>query len=161
MRHAILGVGGVGGFVGAVLAHGGDEVTAIVRPESLARHPSRLTLESPLGSATGRIECSATVEQSCDVLWIAVKATQLDEALAAISAPERIGMIVPLLNGIDHVALLRARYGHCGRVERAASRSAGNTRPDTARLGHARAFVTACIREAVAGQSATRIWDSA
>ena len=128
MRHAILGVGGVGGFVGAVLAHGGDEVTAIVRPESLARHPSRLTLESPLGSATGRIECSATFEQSCDVLWIAVKATQLDEALAAISAPERIGMIVPLLNGIDHVALLRARYGHArvvpatilGEYERAA-----------------------------------------
>jgi len=112
MRHAILGVGGVGGFVGAVLAHGGEHVTAVVRPESLATYPSRLTLESPLGSTTGPIECSTTVAQSFDLLWIAVKATQLDEALASVTAPERIRTIVPLLNGIDHVALLRDRYGH-------------------------------------------------
>jgi 2-dehydropantoate 2-reductase len=45
------------------------------------------------------------------VLWLTVKATQLDESLRAIANPEAVRAIVPLLNGIDHVALLRSRYG--------------------------------------------------
>ena len=36
MRHAVLGVGGVGGFVGAVLAHGGEQVTLLLRPDCAA-----------------------------------------------------------------------------------------------------------------------------
>jgi 2-dehydropantoate 2-reductase len=44
-------------------------------------------------------------------LWIAVKATQLDAALGAFKKPESVRAIVPLLNGIDHLALLRAKYG--------------------------------------------------
>ena len=41
------------------------------------------------------------------------KATQLEAALALAPA-ERVGdaVVVPLLNGIDHVALLRDRYEH-------------------------------------------------
>ena len=47
------------------------------------------------------------------MLWITVKATQLDAALRSVVVkPEAIGAIVPLLNGIDHVALLRSRFGH-------------------------------------------------
>jgi 2-dehydropantoate 2-reductase len=46
-----------------------------------------------------------------DVLWLTVKATQLEPALSAITNPFAVTAIVPLLNGIDHVALLRARYG--------------------------------------------------
>jgi 2-dehydropantoate 2-reductase len=50
-----------------------------------------------------------------DVLWITVKATQLEPALAALINPDAVRGIVPLLNGIDHISLLRARYGS-GRV---------------------------------------------
>ena len=46
-----------------------------------------------------------------DVLWITVKATQLDAALTAIKNPGAVRAIVPLLNGVDHVALLRSKYG--------------------------------------------------
>jgi 2-dehydropantoate 2-reductase len=46
-----------------------------------------------------------------DVLWITVKATQLELALAALTQPESVGAIVPLLNGIDHIPLLRSKYG--------------------------------------------------
>jgi 2-dehydropantoate 2-reductase len=46
-----------------------------------------------------------------DVLWLTVKATQLEAALPAIKSPDAIRAIVPLLNGIDHLPLLRARYG--------------------------------------------------
>jgi len=44
------------------------------------------------------------------VLWIATKTYQLDDALVAIENVPH--MIVPLLNGIDHIAVLRSRYGH-------------------------------------------------
>src|SRR5207247_5030346 len=43
---------------------------------------------------------------------VTVKAAQLDAALA-VAPPEAVGqaLVVPLLNGIDHVAVLRERYG--------------------------------------------------
>ncbi len=42
-----------------------------------------------------------------------MKATQLESALRSVSEdPQQLGAVVPLLNGIDHVALLRARFGH-------------------------------------------------
>ena len=111
MRHAILGVGGVGGLIGAALAKSGEAVTVIVRPEALKDYPSELSLESPLGSFAVSVERAASITQPFDVLWITVKATQLDAALHAVVDPDRIGAIVPLLNGIDHVAILRSRYG--------------------------------------------------
>jgi 2-dehydropantoate 2-reductase len=48
---------------------------------------------------------------AADVLWITVKATQLEPALTALKNPDAVHAIVPLLNGIDHAALLRGRYG--------------------------------------------------
>ena len=112
MRHAILGAGGVGGLVGAALAKSGDSVTVVVRPEVLKDYPAELSLESPFGSFSVPVEHAAQVNQPFDVLWIAVKATHLEAALDSVVNAEQIGAIVPLLNGIDHVAMLRARFGH-------------------------------------------------
>jgi 2-dehydropantoate 2-reductase len=114
LRHAILGAGGVGGLMGACLAKSGDSVTLVVRAESFAQYPEALRLESPFGNFQVPISKAAEVPQ-CDVLWITVKATQLDAALRAVTRPEAVGATVPLLNGIDHVASLRAKYG-AGRV---------------------------------------------
>ncbi|MGO9939207.1 MAG: ketopantoate reductase family protein [Terracidiphilus sp.] len=114
MRHAILGAGGVGGLVGACLAHAGESVTLVVRPETLERYPKQLKLESPFGNFA--VDVTVAVEvPPVDVLWLTVKATQLEPALTALQNPDSVTAIVPLLNGIDHVALLRARYGS-GRV---------------------------------------------
>ena len=110
MKHAILGVGGVGGLIGACLAHAGESVTLVVRRETLARYPKQLSLQSPMGNFSVDAGVAAEVPPT-DVLWLAVKATQLDDALRSITSPEAVGAIVPLLNGIDHVALLRAKYG--------------------------------------------------
>jgi 2-dehydropantoate 2-reductase len=113
MRHAILGAGGVGGLMGAALAKSGDAVTMVLRPQALKDYPAELSLESPLGSFSVPVDRAAEVAQPYDVLWITVKATQLDSALRSVVAkPEALGAIVPLLNGIDHVALLRSRFGH-------------------------------------------------
>jgi 2-dehydropantoate 2-reductase len=114
MRHAILGAGGVGGLIGACLAHAGASVTLVVRREALAQYPRQLQLESAFGNFTVDVAVAADVP-AVDVLWITVKATQLESALTALKNPDAVQAIVPLLNGIDHVALLRGRYGS-GRV---------------------------------------------
>jgi 2-dehydropantoate 2-reductase len=114
LRHAILGVGGVGGLIGASLARLGDLVTLVVRRESLASYPDQLKLESPFGNFSAPVARSAEVPP-VDVLWIAVKATQLEESLVSITNPDKITAMVPLLNGVDHIAFLRKRYG-AGRV---------------------------------------------
>jgi 2-dehydropantoate 2-reductase len=110
LKHAILGVGGVGGLIGAALAKSGASVTLIVRPETLAKYPKELQLESPFGNFTVPVDC-ATEVPAVDVLWLTVKATQLESALKALRDPAAVKSIVPLLNGIDHLALLRAKYG--------------------------------------------------
>ena len=114
MRHAILGAGGVGGLVGACLAHSGASVTMVVRAETLGQYPKTLRLESAFGNFTVDVALAAEVPP-VDVLWITVKATQLESALSAVKNPQAARAFVPLLNGIDHVALLRSRYG-AGRV---------------------------------------------
>jgi len=113
MRHAVLGAGGVGGLIGGVLAKSGDEVMMVVRPEKLSDYPAELSVESPLGSFTVPVKWSSNISQPVEVLWVTVKATQLQEALRSVMVkPEEIGAVVPLLNGIDHIALLRAQFGH-------------------------------------------------
>jgi 2-dehydropantoate 2-reductase len=110
LKHAILGAGGVGGLIGACLARCGDSVTMVVRPESLANYPKHIQLESAFGNFTVPVALASTVP-AADVLWITVKATQLDSALASFTNADSVGTIVPLLNGIDHLEMLRARYG--------------------------------------------------
>jgi 2-dehydropantoate 2-reductase len=110
MKHAILGPGGVGGLMGACLAKIGESVTMVVRPETLEQYPRQLHLESPFGNFTVPIERTSKVPP-VDVLWIAVKATQLEIALHSIPTADIAGGLVPLLNGVDHIALLRSCYG--------------------------------------------------
>lgn len=110
LRHAILGAGGVGGLIGPSLAHFGAPVTLVVRRETVADYPQRLKLESPFGKFDVPVSISCEVPP-VDVLWLTVKATQLDESLRAITNPSAIHAIVPLLNGIDHISVLRSRYG--------------------------------------------------
>jgi 2-dehydropantoate 2-reductase len=111
LRHAILGAGGVGGLMGACLARSGAPATLVVRPESLAQYPEQLQLESAFGDFTVTVARASEVPP-CDVLWLTVKATELAPALATLTKPESVGAIVPLLNGIDHLALLRSKYGN-------------------------------------------------
>jgi 2-dehydropantoate 2-reductase len=110
LRHAILGAGGIGGLIGACLAHFGDSVTLVVRPETLGQYPRHLHLESSFGNIDAEVACAAEVP-AADVLWITVKATQLSSALTEFTNPTSVRAIVPLLNGIDHLSLLRSKYG--------------------------------------------------
>ena len=113
MRHAILGAGGVGGLIGVALAKAGESVTLVLRPGALKNYPAEVSLENRVGTFQVPVELAESVAQPFDVLWVTVKATQLDSALrSVVIQPEQLGAVVPLLNGVDHVALLRAKFGH-------------------------------------------------
>jgi len=109
MKHAILGAGAIGGLVGAVLSSLGEDVTVVVRAEKLSSYPANLTLERPSGLLTAPAKAVATLAASVDVLWIATKTYQLQAALEEVQVSP--GRVVPLLNGVDHVEALRARFG--------------------------------------------------
>ena len=100
----------MGGLIGACLARNGAQVTMVVRAASLPNYPHELKLESPFGKVSVPVSVSAEVP-AVDVLWLTVKATQLQESLTTIKNPGAVSAIVPLLNGIDHIEFLRARYG--------------------------------------------------
>ncbi|HEV2522860.1 MAG TPA: ketopantoate reductase C-terminal domain-containing protein [Candidatus Acidoferrales bacterium] len=85
----------------------------MLRPETLKSYPAELSLESPLGSFSVPLDRTAIVAAPFDVLWVTVKETQLEAALGTVKVPpDQLGAVVPLLNGMDHVPLLRARFGH-------------------------------------------------
>lgn len=112
MIHAVLGSGGLGGFLGGALAGAGQPVTLILRAQTLESHPDTLSVTSRvLGNFETPVHRATQVAQPVDVLWLTVKATQLDTALTAVPH-DSVGdaLIVPLLNGVEHVARLRAHF---------------------------------------------------
>jgi 2-dehydropantoate 2-reductase len=109
MKHAILGAGAIGGLIGTALASLGEDVAVLVRPERLAEYPKSLTLERPSGTITAPAKPVAALTEPVDVLWIATKTYQLQTALEAVKSSP--GLVLPLLNGADHIEALRERFG--------------------------------------------------
>ncbi len=112
MRHAIVGAGGIGGLLGAALARAGASVVFIMRPQTLADYQGQVAVQSVvLGDFVVRVGAAAAVENEVDVVWVSTKATQLERALE-LAPSERVGYatVIPLLNGVDHVPILRRRY---------------------------------------------------
>jgi 2-dehydropantoate 2-reductase len=108
---AILGPGGVGGFLAAALARAGTE-TLVVAHDQTAALIERDGIEVRsvrLGDFSARPRAVASLEEPVDVLLVATKSTGLDAALERVrSEPE---LVVPLLNGLDHMQVLRERFG--------------------------------------------------
>jgi 2-dehydropantoate 2-reductase len=108
---AILGSGAVGALLGAELARV-DVATVLVTTEGSADAIGRdgVHVESPaFGDHTERVRAVTALEAPPGTLVVAVKAPHLEAALERIAGePETV---VPLLNGVDHLAVLRARFG--------------------------------------------------
>jgi 2-dehydropantoate 2-reductase len=111
MKFAIFGTGGVGGYFGGKLAQAGEDVTFIARGGHLsAIQQTGLSVDSIGGDflvhpakATDSPQSVGTV----DVVILAVKAWQLDDAVIQIkSLVGENTVIVPLMNGIEHMEIL-------------------------------------------------------
>ena len=131
IRVAVLGPGGIGGLLAALLVRRGDRVTCLAPPATaahLAEHG--LELRSPtLGDARVAVEAASRLDHPVDVVFVTVKATQLATAVEAVPADVLSdGLVVPFLNGIDHMAWLRERYP-AGQVV------AGTIRIESTRVG--------------------------
>ncbi|AOR34594.1 2-dehydropantoate 2-reductase [Streptomyces fodineus] len=110
---AILGPGGTGGLLAALLSHCGHRVICLAQDrtaDTLRR--GGITVRSPqFGEFTAPVEADTELREPVDACLIAVKHTALDAALTRVP-PAALGdaLVVPILNGVEHPAVLRARY---------------------------------------------------
>ncbi|MFJ4831267.1 ketopantoate reductase family protein [Streptomyces sp. NPDC088747] len=111
---AVLGPGGVGGLLAALLARAGHRVICLARDETARtlRADGIRVRSGHFGDFTARVEADTELREPVDAILIAVKATALDAALerVPVGAPGD-GLLVPFLNGVEHPAALRERYG--------------------------------------------------
>jgi 2-dehydropantoate 2-reductase len=108
---AILGPGGVGGFLAAALARAGTDTLVIARDETATLiERDGIALQSVrLGDFTAHPRAEPTLDEPVDALFVATKASGLDDALQRIKTTPPL--VIPLLNGLDHMVTLRARFG--------------------------------------------------
>ena len=116
MKFAILATGGVGGYFGGKLAQAGEDVTFIARGKHLAAIlDSGLRVDSINGNFLvhpARATDSLQTIQRPDVILLAVKAWQLDEAIQQMTPLVGKGTIIlPLLNGMEHMDTLVNTFG--------------------------------------------------
>jgi 2-dehydropantoate 2-reductase len=111
---AILGPGGIGGLLAGLLSRAGHQVICL-SGEDTATHlrTQGVRVRSPrFGDFTAPVTADTELRVPVDAVLITVKHTALDAALARVpSAALGDALLVPFLNGVEHPAALRARYG--------------------------------------------------
>lgn len=110
MKVAVLGPGGVGGLLAGVLDRAGTDVVLVARESTAAVIAERgLRISSvTFGDFTARPRAVARLEEPVDALIVATKAAGLQAALQRVDVEP--GVVLPLLNGLDHLAVLRERF---------------------------------------------------
>ena len=110
---AVLGPGGVGGFLGALLARAGDAVLVLASDETArAIAEDGLRVESQkFGNFAVTVATAPRLLHPVDACFITVKATHLREAVDRVPADALgAGLVIPFLNGLEHVDFLRSVY---------------------------------------------------
>ena len=110
MRIAVLGPGGVGGLLAGVLDRAGSEVTVVARePTAEVIGERGISVSSAtFGDFVARPRAVPSLTEAVDALLVATKADGLEGGLSRIAAEP--GVVLPLLNGLDHLATLRERF---------------------------------------------------
>jgi 2-dehydropantoate 2-reductase len=120
---AVLGPGAVGGVVAVGFADAGVDVVCLARPDTAeVIRSGGLSLRQGERVQTVRPRVETELREPVELLLVTVKAPALDEALERVQAPPEV--VVPLLNGIEHLDTLRERLpesqvvgGSIGRIE--------------------------------------------
>jgi 2-dehydropantoate 2-reductase len=110
MRVAVLGPGGVGGLLAGLLDRAGTEVLVLARDSTAAVIADQgIHVESvTFGDFVAHPPATARLGEPVDALIVATKAAGLMPALDRIEAQPTV--VLPLLNGLDHIAPLRERF---------------------------------------------------
>ncbi|MBM3647952.1 MAG: 2-dehydropantoate 2-reductase [Alphaproteobacteria bacterium] len=115
MKILILGAGAIGGYVGGRLQQSGADVTFLVRPaRQQALQRDGLVIKSKKGDAVLKVKSALGGNEGgpYDIVLLTCKAYDLDSALDAIAPAVGAGTtVVPLLNGMNHIDRLVARFG--------------------------------------------------
>lgn len=115
MKILILGAGGIGGLLGARLIEAGADVTFLVRDKRRSQLLGQgLRIESPFGNAElpVQVKLKAEIEPEYDLVLLTCKAYDLPSAIDTIR-PAMAGStaVLPLLNGLAHIAVLNKEFG--------------------------------------------------
>jgi 2-dehydropantoate 2-reductase len=110
MRVAVLGPGGVGGLIAGALDRAGTEVVVVARESTaaaIARDGVRVQ-SVRFGDLVAHPSAVALLQEPVDALIVATKAAGLAPALERVTVEPAV--VLPLLNGLDHIAQLRGRF---------------------------------------------------
>lgn len=110
---AVLGPGGTGGLLAALLVRAGHRVICLAGDDTAdtLRTAGLQVRSGAFGDFTAPVEADTELLEPVDACLIAVKHTSLHSALDRV--PPTVlgdGLVVPLLNGVEHPATLRTRY---------------------------------------------------
>jgi 2-dehydropantoate 2-reductase len=110
MKVAVLGPGGVGGLLAGVLQRAGTEVIVVARDSTVAAiEQGGLRVSSVMfGELAVHPRAVSLLEEPVDALIGATKAAGLNGALERIACEPTV--VLPLLNGLDHLVALRERF---------------------------------------------------
>jgi len=111
VKIAVLGPGGVGGLIAGLLERAGTSVIVVAREATAEAISERgLHVDSVrFGELVAHPSAVARLEEQVDVLIVATKASGLQSALERITTQPKL--VLPLLNGLDHIPVLRERFG--------------------------------------------------
>ena len=115
MRILMAGAGATGGYFGARLAQAGQDVTFLVRARRYQQlQANGLVLQTPAGTETlqPQLTQASTLTGHYDLIIVTVKSFALDplmDDIAPAVGPDTL--IMPILNGIRHIATLQQRFG--------------------------------------------------
>jgi len=116
MRVLVVGAGAIGGYFGGRLLQADRDVTFLVRPKRAAElAKTGLVIRSPSGDVT--LKNPPTVQadelsEKFDVVLLSCKAFDLDDAIKSFApAVGPKTAIIPLLNGMSHLAALDKKFG--------------------------------------------------
>ncbi|MGW6416584.1 ketopantoate reductase family protein [Streptomyces sp. NPDC055055] len=115
MKILVVGAGATGGYFGALLARAGEDVTFLVRPAraaALRARGLRVVGRDEEWVLTPRLVTADALDGPYDLVLLSVKSTGLDRAIEDVApavGPDTA--VLPLLNGLAHLAPLNARFG--------------------------------------------------
>jgi 2-dehydropantoate 2-reductase len=110
MKVAVLGPGGVGGLLAGVLDRAGSNVVIVARDSTVDAIAARgLDVRGVIfGDFIAHPRVVPVLQEPVDALIVATKAAGLERALERIEVQPTV--VLPLLNGLDHLAVLRQRF---------------------------------------------------